>query len=219
MSQCWNSRWASCAMVARVPRWVPVPVDTPSTLSLFRQKRDFGITAAVVVVISAAAIAATAAGIAMATIVQTDTAPNQLSATVADAVNFHTSASAQLKGGLMTVNQRFDLVEERLEILFQLAQLGCEKKLGALCITSVQYENFTRAAKLSRQLSLYLAGNWSEKFDDTLESLRTAVLAINSIQVDLSLMEGLSSWISSVFFLLQRMGGGGSVWRSPVLSL
>ena len=65
MSQCWNSRWASCAMVARVPRWVPVPVDTPSTLSLFRQKRDFSITAAVVVVISAAAIAATAAGIAM----------------------------------------------------------------------------------------------------------------------------------------------------------
>ena len=65
MSQCWNSRWASRAMVARVPRWVPVPVDTPSTLSLFRQKRDFGITAAVVVVISAAAIAATAAGIAM----------------------------------------------------------------------------------------------------------------------------------------------------------
>ena len=65
MSQCWNSRWASRAMVARVPRWVPVPVDTPSTLSLFRQKTDFSITAAVVVVISAAAIAATAAGIAM----------------------------------------------------------------------------------------------------------------------------------------------------------
>lgn len=219
MSQCWNSRWASRAMVARVPRWVPVPVDTPSTLSLFRQKRDFSITAGVVVVISAAAIAATAAGIAMATTVKTDTALNQLSAMVADAVNFHTSACAQLKGGLMIVNQRFDLVEERLEILFQLVQLGCEKKLGALCITCVQYENFTRAAKLSRQLSLYLPGNWSEKFDETLESLRTAVLAINSIQVDLSLMEGLSSWISSVFFLLQRMGGGGSVWRSPVLSL
>ena len=101
MSQCWNSRWASRAMVARVPRWVPVPVDTPSTLSLFRQKRDFGITAAIVVANSVSAIAATAAGIAMATTVQTDTALNQLSATVADAVNFHTSASFQLKGGLV----------------------------------------------------------------------------------------------------------------------
>ena len=143
MSQCWNSRWASRAMVARVSRWVPVLVETPSTLSLFRQKRDFGITAAIVVAISVSAIAATAAGIAMATTVQTDTALNQLSAMVADAVNFHTSACAQLKGGLMIVNQCFDLVEERLEILFQLVQLGCEKKLGALCITSVQYENFT----------------------------------------------------------------------------
>ena len=138
MSQCWNSRWASRAMVARVPRWVPVPMETPSTLSLFRQKRDFGITTAIVVAISISAIAATAAGIAMATTVPTDTALNQLSTMVADAVNFHTSASAQLKGGLMIVNQRFDLVEERLDILFQLAQLGCEKKLGVLCITSVQ---------------------------------------------------------------------------------
>ena len=149
MSQCWNSRWASRAMVARVPQWVSVPMETPSTLSLFRQKRDFGITAAIVVAISVSAIVATAAGIAMATTVQTDTALNQLSAMVADAVNLHTSASAQLKGGLMVFNQRLDLVEERLDILFQLAQLGCEKKLGALCITSVQYENFTRAANLS----------------------------------------------------------------------
>jgi hypothetical protein len=59
ISQCWNSRWASRAMVARVSRWVPVLVETPSTLSLFRQKRDFGITTAIVVAISAAAVAAT----------------------------------------------------------------------------------------------------------------------------------------------------------------
>ena len=65
-------------------------------------------------------------------------------------------------------------------------------------------------------MSLYLAGNWSEKFGETLESSRAAVLAINSTRVDLLLTEGLSSWISSVFFLLQRMGGSGSVWRSPV---
>ena len=46
---------------------------------------------------------------------------------------------------------------------------------------------------------MYLAGNWSEKFGETLESSRAAVLAINSTRVDLSLTEGLSSWISSVF--------------------
>jgi hypothetical protein len=106
-----------------------------------------------VVAISISVVAATAAGVAMATTVQTGTALSQLSSTVADAVNLHTSASAQLKGlkgGLMVANQRLDLVEERLDILFQMAQLGCERKLGVLCITSVQYEIFTQAANLSR---------------------------------------------------------------------
>jgi MAD (mothers against decapentaplegic) family protein 1 len=74
-----------------------------------------------------------------------------------------------------------------------------KEKLGALCITSVQYEKFIHAANLSRQLSLYLAGNWSKGFDETLEALRVAVLKINSMRVDLSLTEGLSSWISSAF--------------------
>jgi hypothetical protein len=59
----------------------------------------------------------------------------------------------------------FILKEEQIGVLYQLAQLGCERKLGTLYITSVQYENFTRAANLSRQLFLYLAGNWSEGFD------------------------------------------------------
>ena len=57
-----------------------------------------------VVVMAAVAAAATDAGAAMGITVQTGTASNQLSAAVADAVDFHTSASAQLKGGLMIVN-------------------------------------------------------------------------------------------------------------------
>jgi MAD (mothers against decapentaplegic) family protein 1 len=56
-------------------------------------------------------------------------------------------------------------------------------------------------ASLSRQISLYLAGNWSERFDETLEALRAAVLRINSTRVDLSLTEGLTSWISSAFWV------------------
>ena len=38
MSQCWNLDWASRAMLAKIPRWIPVPVETPSTVSLLRQK-------------------------------------------------------------------------------------------------------------------------------------------------------------------------------------
>ena len=179
ISQCWDATKDTRTMVARIPRWVPVPVETPSTLSLFRQKRDFGITAAVIIAISASAATATAAGFAMAGTAQTGTKLNQLSVEVTDAINVQTSASAQLKGGLMILNQRLNLVEKQISVLYQLAQLGCERKLGALCITSVQYEKFTHAANLSRQLSLYLAGNWSEGFDETLEALRAAILRIN----------------------------------------
>ncbi|XP_076774498.1 endogenous retrovirus group K member 9 Env polyprotein-like [Arvicanthis niloticus] len=209
MSPCWDTQRASWAMVARVPRWIPIPVETPSTLSLFQQKIDFGVTAAIVTAISLAAAAATAAGFAMATTVQTSTTLNQLSATVTEAMNTHASATAQLKGGLMVVNQRLDLVEERLDILFQLAQLGCERKLGGVCITSAQYENLTRAANLSRKLSLYLIGNWSKGFVETMESLRAAIVNINATQVDLSLTEGFSSWISSAFSFFKEWVGVG----------
>ncbi|KRY04973.1 envelope glycoprotein [Trichinella britovi] len=32
----------------------------------------------------------------------------------------------------MILNQHLDLVEEQIGVLYQLAQLGCERKLGAL---------------------------------------------------------------------------------------
>lgn len=145
----------------------------------------------------------------MALTIQTSTTLNQLSSETADAINIQMSTNAQLKGGLMVVNQHLDLVEEKIDILFQMAQLGCERKLGALCITSVQYEKYTKAANLSRKLSLYLAGNWSKGFDETLESLRTAVIAINSTRVDLLLTERLSSWISSALSPFKEWVGVG----------
>ena len=68
------------------------------------------------------------------------------------------------------------------------------------CFFSIPLSN------LSRQLSLYLAENWSERFDETLEALRTGVLKINSTRVDLSLTEGLS-WISSAFSYFKEWVG------------
>ena len=108
---------------------------------------------------AASAAAATATRFAMAASVQSSTTIEQLSSSVANVIDQHSVHSAQLKGGLMIVNQHIDLVEERLEVLLQMAQLGCDKKSGALCITSVQYESWTRAANLSKELSLFLTGN------------------------------------------------------------
>ena len=35
ISQCWDATKDTHTMVAQIPRWIPVPVETPSTLSLF----------------------------------------------------------------------------------------------------------------------------------------------------------------------------------------
>ena len=51
-------------------------------------------------------------------------------------------------------------MQEQVDILWQLAQLGCEWKTPALCVTNVPYENFIKMANLSRELSLYLAGEF-----------------------------------------------------------
>jgi hypothetical protein len=53
---------------------------------------------------AASAAAATAAGIAMATSAQSSTTVEQLSSSVAEAIDQHSVLSAQLKGGLMIVN-------------------------------------------------------------------------------------------------------------------
>ena len=54
---------------------------------------------------------------------------------------------------------------------------------------------------------MYLTENWSEGFDETLDALRTTVLTINLTRVDLSITEGLSSWISSAFSYFKEWVG------------
>ena len=44
---CWDAEKFPIAVVTRMPRFVPVLVEAPNSMSLFRQKRDFGISAIV----------------------------------------------------------------------------------------------------------------------------------------------------------------------------
>ena len=143
-----------------MPRWVPLPVDSPNAMTHFRHKRDFGITAAIVTSISLVAVGATTTAIAMNHTVQVAQTLNTLLANLAQALDVQKGISAQLKGWLIiVVNQRIDLVQEQIDILWQIVQLGCEWKYPGLCVTSIQYENLTHAANLSKQLSSYLLGN------------------------------------------------------------
>jgi hypothetical protein len=110
-----------------MPRFVPVPVDAPNSLSLFREKRDFGISVIIVGLVTTAAVAAsvTASALALSTTVQTTETINELSTTVTMALDKQAIANSQTQEGLMLVNQRIDLVQEQVDILWQLAQLGC----------------------------------------------------------------------------------------------
>ena len=102
------------------------------------------------------------------------------------------------------MNQRIDLVQEQLDVLWQIAQLGCEQKFPGLCVTSIQYEKFTRAANLSKSLSQYMLQNWTAEFEQTLRELR---LQVNSTRLDLSLTKGLPNWISSAFSFVKEWVG------------
>ncbi|XP_063136744.1 uncharacterized protein LOC120099615 [Rattus norvegicus] len=158
---CWDASQYPIAVVTHMPRFIPVPVETPGTLTLFRGKRYFGISAIIVGIIATTAVAAsvTASALDLSNTVQTTQTINDLSATISVALDRQASANTQIQGGLMLVNQRIDLVQEQLDILWQLAQLGCELKLPGLCVTSIQYEQFTKAANLSKTLSQHLLQN------------------------------------------------------------
>lgn len=74
------------------------------------------------------------------------------------------------------MNQRIDLVQEQLDVLWQIAQLGCEQKFPGLYVTSIQYEKFTRAANLLKSLSQYMLQNYMAEFEQTLWELRLAII-------------------------------------------
>ena len=64
-----------------------------------------------------------------------------------------------------------------------------------------------KAANLSKELSKYLLGNWTSEFDSLMDQLRVAIVNVNSTRVDVSLAEGLSSWIVSAMNHFKEWAG------------
>lgn len=80
-----------------------------------------------------------------------------------------------------------------------------------LSVTSIQYENFTRATNFSKQMSKYLLGNWTGEFDSLIDQLRVAIVIVNSTHVDAELATGLSSWIAAAMNHLKDWAGLGAL--------
>lgn len=87
-----------------------------------------------------------------------------------------------------------------------------------MCVTSVQYEDFTYAANLSKLLSSHLVGNWSCEFDGLLEQLWVAFVTVNSTRMDAGLAEGLASWITTDMNHLKEWAGMGALTGLLVLT-
>lgn len=133
-----------------------------------------------------------AVAISLTSVVQTAAAVNNLSANVAETLDIQGNINSQLKAGILLLNQRVDLLQEQVDIMKELTQLGCEWKFSGLCVTSMPFMNASHAAQLSRNLSQYLTGNWSQHFDGLVQELRQSIVHINSTHVNLSLARGLA---------------------------
>jgi len=109
-----------------------------------------------------------ALALALYNTVQTTQTINELSMTLTMTLDKQATTNSQIQGGMMLIYHCIKLVQEQVDILGQLAQLGCDCKMPGLCVTSVQFENSTRAANLSKTLSHYMIQNWTMEFEQTL---------------------------------------------------
>lgn len=78
-------------------------------------------------------------------------------------------------------------------------------------MTSIQFNNYTRTANLSRQLSGLLAGNWSADFDESMKQLQMAIVAVNSTRLDPGLTAGFAAWIAGAVGHLKEWEGIGAL--------
>jgi hypothetical protein len=100
-----------------------------------------------------------------------------------------------------------------VDILIELAQLGCEWKYPGLCVTSIPFVNASCAAHLSHTISQYLTGNGSQHFDGLVRELSQSIVHINSSHVDISMAEGLAS---SIYRCLPLERVGQNCWTYTV---
>ena len=131
---------------------MPIPVETDPNrvpiFNLFRTKRDFGISAAIISTIVVSAAAAITAVVAMANQVQTAETVNQIVEKTAVALEIQEEFNTNLASGILLANQRIDLVQEQVEDLYHMIQLSCVSSLRGLCITPLQ-ANFSQSSRQS----------------------------------------------------------------------
>ena len=123
--------------MVHLPTFVPVPVEADPEkfpiMSLVQQKRDFGITAAIVTAIVVCAASAVTAGIAMANQVNTADTINQIAEKTSEALLTLQKVDSHIASGLMLVNQRV-ILQHNMEQMIDIIQMSCVASTLHMCI-------------------------------------------------------------------------------------
>lgn len=149
-------------------------------LVLQRPKRDFGITAAVIASIAIGSAAVAAAAIVLTTSGETAATVNSIVSQTTEALQTQKAVNAHLKEGLMLLNQRIDILQEEIDMVYQLHNVICQPSHKAVCVTA---SPFSRLQNISHNLSEYLQGPWNAKFVNFSYELTKQILRINDTRV------------------------------------
>jgi hypothetical protein len=202
LTQCWNGT-KFLALVVHLPIFVPVPVEAdpekfPIT-SLIRQKRGFGITAAIVTAI------VVTVGTAMAHQINTADTISQIAEKSSEALLTLQKVDSHIASGLMLVNQRVDILQHNMEQVMDVIQMSCVASTLHVCITPNRFIN--NSFIKSKDLSNYLNGNWLQELERLQTRLQTQILNLNGTRVEPVTLGEFTSWLTSAFSYFKEWVG------------
>ena len=105
------------------------------------------------------------------------------------------------------VNQRVDWLREQMTILEQLVFASCITHMSGMCVTSVQYQNFSRAENLSHGIGAMLLGNWSHDLDTMMKELCALIVAVSNTHVEIATAKQWLDIIQGTVGFLKNWGG------------
>ena len=209
LAECWNNTWPT-AVVMKVPTIVPIPVevdpDTFPLMTLLRERRDFGITSAIVAAIVFSAGSAITAAVAMANQVQMAQTINKVVEQTSRVLETQNVVNKHLLSGIVAANQRIDLVQVQVEELYSLIQVGCISQMKHMCIPPLR---FIDAGNKSKRLGDCLAGNWSREAEQLIQQQLVQIAELNGTRVDPVTLKELTSWLTSVLTFFKEWVGVG----------
>ncbi|KAL6039929.1 hypothetical protein STEG23_004346 [Scotinomys teguina] len=180
--------------------------NTFPIITLLRERRDFGITAAIIAAIVLSAAGAITAAVAMTNQVQSAQTINTVVEQTSAVMETQHRINKHLMSGIVAANQRMDLIQTQVEELFGMIQTGCIAKLKHMCVTPLR---FKKAGNESREIASYLAGNWTRDMELLLSQQLLQIAALNETRVEPISLGDFTNWFSSAFSFFKEWVGVG----------